>query len=189
MKGWIRMDEKFLILLANISSGIGMLLNLISVAMKTKRKMVVVQTFQNLCVTAGQLCVHGYAGAIQDGVAAVRNVFVLKGWDKKPVKVFFVVIAFTLGMVFNNSGLIGYLVVIGATVYAAAVVAEQANEKTLKCIMLFSCVIWGLYDYSLQNYVKALGNLASLIMAVVYLLRHRDGKLWGKEETEEKANA
>ena len=185
MKGFTYMDESSWIILANVLSGIGMLLNLISVAMKTKRKMVIVQTFQNLFVTDGQLCLQGYAGAIQDGVAAVRNVFVLKGWDKKPVKVFFVLIAFVLGMVFNNSGLIGYLVVVVATIYAAAVVADQANEKTLKFIMLFSCVIWGLYDFSLQNYVKALGNLASLIMAIIYLLRHKEGKLWGKEESAE----
>lgn len=177
------MSDSFWVILANVLSGVGMLLNLISIAMKTKRKMVLLQTLQNVCATAGQLCVRGYAGAIQDGVAAVRNLFVLKGWDKKPIKVFFVAAAFVLGMLFNNAGLIGYLVVVVATIYAAAVMMEQANEKTLKFILLFICVIWGLYDFTLQNYVKALGNLASLIMAIVYLIRHPEGKLWGKQDS------
>ena len=82
------MSDTLRLLIANVLSGVGMLLNLVSISMKSKRKMVLVQTFLNFCVSTGQIFARGYAGAVQDGVAMVRNIFVLKGWDKKPVKIF-----------------------------------------------------------------------------------------------------
>ena len=175
------MSDTFRLIAANLLSGLSMLLNTISITMGTKRKMILLQTFQNISASLGQALLHGYAGAVQDGVAAVRNLFVLKGLDKKPVKVFFVALAFVLGMALNNNGWLGYLLVAVATVYAAAVVCDQANEKTLKLVMLFTSVVWGSYDFVLQNYVKALGNAVSFGMAAVYLLRHPQGKWWGKE--------
>ena len=90
------MSDTLRLLIANVLSGVGMLLNLVSISMKSKRKMVLVQTFLNFCVSTGQIFARGYAGAVQDGVAMVRNIFVLKGWDKKPVKIFFVALAFVL---------------------------------------------------------------------------------------------
>ena len=176
------MSETVRLIVANVLSGIGMLLNLVSISMKTKRKMVLVQAVQNFCVSVGQIFARGYAGAVQDGVAMVRNIFMLRGWDKKPMKVLFVALAFGLGLAFNREGWLGVAVVVIATLYAAAVMCDQANEKTLKLILVVMTLIWGSYDLILHNYVKAIGNALSFLMAVTYLLRHREGKFWGKEE-------
>lgn len=178
------MNDTLRLIIANGLSGVGMLLNLVSISMKSKRRLVLVQTFQNFCVSTGQIFARGYAGAVQDGVAMVRNLFVLKGWDKRPVKIFFVALAFVLGLIFNNMGWIGCAVVVVATVYAAAVVSDHTNEKTLKLVIMLMSLIWGVYDFVLHNYVKAVGNALSFLMALVYLLRHRDGKFWGAETAE-----
>ena len=93
------MNDTLRLIIANGLSGVGMLLNLVSISMKSKRRLVLVQTFQNFCVSTGQIFARGYAGAVQDGVAMVRNLFVLKGWDKRPVKIFFVALAFLMALV------------------------------------------------------------------------------------------
>lgn len=178
------MSDTLRLVIANVLSGVGMLLNLVSISMKSKRKMVLVQTFLNFCVSTGQIFARGYAGAVQDGVAMVRNIFVLKGWDKKPVKIFFVALAFVLGLVFNNMGWLGLAVVVIAAVYAAAVVSDHTNEKSLKLIIMIMSLVWGVYDFALHNYVKAAGNALSFGMALVYLLRHREGSFWGAEADE-----
>ena len=178
------MSDTLRLLIANVLSGVGMLLNLVSISMKSKRKMVLVQTFLNFCVSTGRIFARGYAGAVQDGVAMVRNIFVLKGWDKKPVKIFFVALAFVLGLVFNNMGWLGLAVVVIAAVYAAAVVSDYTNEKSLKLIIMIMSLVWGVYDFALHNYVKAAGNALSFGMALVYLLRQREGSFWGAEAGE-----
>lgn len=172
------MQARTALILGNILTGIGMSMMFSSTFLKTKKGMLRLQIFCHACACAAGILVKGYAGAVQDAVAFVRNIFVLKGWDRRIFKVLFVAVSLLGGLALNNMGLVGVPPVITSSAYAAAVVWDKSNEKTLKLIIISTSVSWALYGFALKNYVNCVANIMTLIAAIVYLARHKGEPAW-----------
>ena len=75
---------------------------------------------------------------VQHAVSVVRNLAAIRGVQSKVVEWSLVGIAFVLGVVFNNLGVIGWLPVIANLEYSVAVFRFKENGTALKKALLLT---------------------------------------------------
>ena len=170
------MEVNISIILGNIISGIGMLTLFISTLLQDKSRIIGLQAINHALSVIGGILLKGYSGVVQDAIALIRNVVVLREKQTKFLKILFVGLGLVLGILFNNRGWIGLLPIIGATEYAIVIVNEKTTERTIKKAIIVSTILWGIYSIFIYNFVNVVANLVTMISGILYLVRNKNQK-------------
>ena len=149
----------------NIVALIASILMLISGIVKDRKKIIYIQSLQILAFAISDLILGGYTGTIVNLISLLRNYWCFKDTltnDKKTILIFLSVV-FTL--LFNNLGFLGLLPLISTVVYTCFM--DVKNTIKLKLLIIFTMVLWLIYDIFIQSYISAAFDFFSIIANIV----------------------
>lgn len=140
-----------LLLLGNAVSMVGCLIMVAIGFLKRKQHILIAQSVQCLFMGAGNLILGGVSGFICNVVTIVRNL-VFARWDVTlGLKLFFIGLQVVLSLGSLGDGLICWLPILAAAVFTWFL--DTKSEAKLKIVILFTQVMWLIYDIYYQNYV------------------------------------
>ena len=149
-------------LVSNILSGVGMLAMLASTALRSRRKILAVQSVNHALSMAACSLLRGWSGAVQEAVNL---------WQ-----ISFVAAALGLGAAVTFAGgfqWYGLLPVLATALYSAVVVHPRCNARWIKASTAVCTMMWAVYSLFIRNYVYVLTNVITSASAVLFLLRSR----------------
>lgn len=141
-------------LVSNILSGVGMCAMLASTGLRSRRKILAVQS-----------------------VNLVRDLAILLfGKLNRFWQIFFVAAALGLGAAVTFAGgfqWYGLLPVLATALYSAVIVHPRCNARWIKASTAVCTMMWAVYSLFIRNYVYVLTNVITSASAVIFLLRSR----------------
>lgn len=132
---------------------------------KSKEKMLATQTVQISLFVIADAVLGGISGVIVNVLGAIRNILCSKNLLTKNIKIIFIIANIVLGLVFNNSGIIGLFPVISAVIYILYM--DEKDISKFKLLVAVTMFLWLIYDLSIKLYVSSildtLGILTNLL--------------------------
>lgn len=139
------------LLIGNAVSTVGCLIMVGIGFLKRKQHILLAQSVQCLFMGAGNLILGGVSGFICNVVTIARNLVFAK-WDVTlPLKLFFIALQVVLSLGSLGDGLICWLPILAAAVFTWFL--DTKSEARLKVVILFTQVMWLIYDIHYRNYV------------------------------------
>lgn len=192
------------LIVSNVLSFIGMTLFFISSFLKSKKRILLLQSSNHFLNSIGMSLVGRYSGASQDGVSLIRNIFLLLGKNNKFLTCFFISLAFGLGLTFNiidfvvNANvmnfIMGFLPVLANLEYSIVILLPNVKVPQIKMAMAVSALLWGTYSFYIGIIPNGVFNVAICIASLVafgkYYVDKKKGKIEEEvqeDKTEEKA--
>ena len=153
------------VVLANLISLVGSLLMVSVGLIRSKKKLVAVQTVQFSIMGISNLMLGGVSGFISNIISIARNLFIFR-WKLTAVwKAVFIAVQAAVSRAFNHEGLLCVIPVIAVASYT--LVLDTENTVLLKGVILFDQAIWLVYDLLHMNYVAAFFDASSMVTAAV----------------------
>lgn len=149
------------IIIGNIIALIASILMVLAGLQKKKKKILFIQIIQIALSVISNLVLGGYTGAIINALSCVRDILCYKDKMGTKEKIIIIILAVGLSLVFNNLGWIG-LLPIGATVIYIIFMNTKDVVK-FKMLIIFSMIMWLLYDLYIKSYTSGAFDFASII--------------------------
>lgn len=170
------------IIIGNVIAFIASILMVYSGILKEKKKILFVQTIQIGLSSLGNLILGGINGAIINALGCVKNILYYKETLGLKEKIIITIIATILSIIFNNSGIIGLLPLINTIVYMWLM--NQNNIIKFKFLIIFTAMLWLIYDFSIKSYASVIFNFMYIIaniMAIIQIIiknkKTKEGKI------------
>ena len=160
------------ILIGNIIALVASLIMVYTGILKNKKKIIYLQTVQIGLSVISNIVLGGISGAIINGISCIRNVLCYKGMLTTVFKILIVIISITLTLLFNNLGIIGLLPLISIVLYTLFM--DTKKVITLKLLIIFTMIMWLLYDFYIKSYTSSLFDLLTIITNVIALNQLRN---------------
>lgn len=160
------------ILIGNIIALVASLIMVYTGILKNKKKIIYLQTVQIGLSVISNIVLGGISGAIINGISCIRNVLCYKGMLTTMFKILIVIISIILTLLFNNLGIIGLLPLISIVVYTLFM--DTKKVITLKLLIIFTMIMWLLYDFYIKSYTSSLFDLLTIITNVIALNQLRN---------------
>jgi len=149
----------------NIVALIASILMVCSGSVKDRKKIIYIQTLQILAFIISTLILGGYTGAIVNLISLVRNVLCYRDKLTNNKKVVLIILSIVFSLLFNNLGFLGLLPLISSVVYTCFM--NTKNTIKLKSVIIFTMVLWLIYDILINSYTSAVFDLFSIIANLV----------------------
>lgn len=157
------------IVIGNIIALIASIAMVYAGILKDKKQILSAQTVQCGLFILSNIILGGIPGAIVNFLSCIRNILCYKG----KLGIFEIVILATLSVsltvIFNELGIIGLLPMISTVLYIFFM-----NTKSLvkfKILVIFTTVLWLIYDICIKSYTSALFDLFCVITNVISLIQ------------------
>ena len=144
---------------------------MVSASQKSAKGVLWMQTLGQVLYTVSCVFLKGYSAVVQHAVSVVRNLAAIRGVQSKVVEWSLVGIAFVLGVVFNNLGVIGWLPVIANLEYSLAIFRFREDQRSLKLAFLVCVLLYTVFNVIILNIVGAVSNVVVLITTTAFLIR------------------
>lgn len=162
------------IICGNIASILAGISDSVSATRKTNKGVLLVQCISQVFYAAAAIFLKGYSALMQNAVAVVRNLYGVYGKGRKAVEWALLILAFVLGVVFNNRAWVGLFPVIANMEYSVAVFRFKEQPKLLKLALALNMLLYTVFSIVILNYIGALLNFTVGIITVVEAFRmHR----------------
>lgn len=158
--------------LGNLFSLIGALFLLKSTLVKDKQEMLKLQIFDSTAHTISTIFLGGYSGAVTCMITVIRNVLQYYNRINKYIVYLFLVLILIVGLLFNNSGLIGVLPVVACMMYTL-VMFKTTSAKHLKVGLIVNVLMWLIYDIYILAIPSIVTDLTIAVSTVISLIRTR----------------
>lgn len=157
----------------NIVALIASILMVCSGSVKDRKKIIYIQTLQILAFTISTLILGGYTGAIINIISLVRNVLCYKDKLTNKMKILLIIPSIVLSLLFNNLGFLGLLPVISSVTYTCFM--STKNTIKLKSVIIFTMILWLIYDILIRSYTSAVFDVFSIIAnsVTIYQLSYK----------------
>jgi len=162
------------IVVANIIALIASLFMVYSGILKNKKEILLIQTIQIGLSVASNIILGGITGAIINTLSFIRNILCYKNKLGIKSKTILTLLAVSLTLKFNNLGIIGLLPLISTVVYIWLM--NIKNIVRFKILIIFTMVMWGMYDTYIKSYASALfnfGNILANVISIYQLIKTR----------------
>ena len=159
-------------LLGNILCFIGSVIMMLMGLLKTKKRFLTAQCGMNVFFIFGNLALGGISGAIANLVTLIRNAVCLKWNLNKALKLCFITLQLILTAVSGCTNIIMWMPIFGNCLFTWFIDTE--NMILLKCTVILSQLLWGIYDFSIGNYATLPFDILTAItnaISVVQILR------------------
>ena len=139
--------------------------------LKRKQHILLAQSVQCLFMGAGNLILGGVSGFVSNVVTLLRNLVFSKRNVTVPLKVFFIALQIVLSLGSLDAGWIAWLPVLAAAVFTWFL--DTQSETRLKVVILFSQVMWLIYDIHYLNYVATTFDVLTMCSNLIglYMIR------------------
>lgn len=110
-----------------------------------------------------------YSGAIVQLFGIIRNYAGSKGYKPKYLFIFLILGQLTLGIVFNNHGILGYLPIVASIIYTIAIFYSD-KAQDLRLVILVTNVLWIGYYIITKDYpalVTGAGQSLFMVLSIV----------------------
>ena len=158
----------------NIVALIASMLMVYSGSVNNRKKIIYIQTVQILAFTLSNLILGGFTGAIVNLISLVRNVLCYKDKLTNDKKLMLIILSIIFSLWFNNLGFLGLLPLISSVVYTCFM--DVKSTIKLKSLIIFTMVLWLIYDTFIRSYTSAIFDFFSIIANIVtiYQLYHKN---------------
>ena len=157
------------LIIGNILSLIGCTIMVASGYIKSKQKTLIWQTVHIVFNTAACFTLGAYSGAIVNALSIPRNILAYKDKLKLPLKLVILALSLSLSIIFNKNGWIGYLPLISTVAYI--LLMDKVSDIPFKILIVATCVLWGLHDFLVQDYVAAAFDAGCTITSSIAIFR------------------
>ena len=153
------------IVIGNIIALIASILMVLAGLQKKKKKILFIQIVQIALSVVSNLVLGGYTGAIINAISCIRDILCYKDKMGTREKIIIIILAVGLSLVFNNLGWIGLLPVIATVVYI--IFMNTKDVVKFKLLIIFSMIMWLVYDITIKSYVSGAFDLMSIIANII----------------------
>lgn len=149
------------IVIGNIVALIGSILMVYVGILKNKKQILYVQTIQICLFVLSNIILGGISGAIINILCCVRNILCYKNRLGLKEKILITLLSIILTLLFNNLNIIGLFPLISTVVYIWLM--NTKNVKKFKLLIIFTMIMWLIYDLAIKSYTSAIFDLASVV--------------------------
>ena len=164
-----------LTIIGNIVAFIGCILMVYTGLIKEKKKIIFVQTIQITFLIASNLILGGITGAIINAVSCIRNIICYKDKLGTKEKIILIILSTSLSFYFNNLGIIGLLPLVSTISYT--LLMDMKDVIKFKKLIIFTLVMWLIYDIYIISYSSAAFDLLNIITNVIAIYEMKKVKI------------
>ena len=159
------------VILGNVFSLLAMGTDTLSASRKTGKGVLLTQLASQVFYGASAFVLKGYSAVVQNSVSVLRNLCAL--YPKSPQWIYWVLVAAGVGfgIGFNNLGLIGWIPIVANLMYSLVVFFAKGDAVILKTAFLILTAMFAVFNFSIRNYVGAVGNVVIVITTAVYIYK------------------
>lgn len=157
------------IVIGNIIALIASIAMVYAGILKDKKQILSAQTVQCGLFILSNIILGGIPGAIVNFLSCIRNILCYKGKLGIFEIIILTILSVSLTVIFNELGIIGLLPMISTVLYIFFM-----NTKSLvkfKILVIFTTVLWLIYDICIKSYTSALFDLFCVITNVISLIQ------------------
>ncbi|MBR4081193.1 MAG: YgjV family protein [Clostridia bacterium] len=161
----------FELISGNLMSLCAMITDSVSATRKTTRGVLLMQTLSQLFYFTSSIFLKGYSAAVQNAMSVIRNLNAISKHRRPWVEWLLIVAGVTLGLVFNNRGVMGLLPVVSNLEYALAVRLFSDNQKILKTAFLINSLLYCVFNAYVMNFVGVFATLTVAVTTTIAIIR------------------
>ena len=161
-------------LIAQVLSLIGYTLMVITGYIKKEKKMLRTQDVQLLFIIAMGVLLNAFSGIIINTVQIIKNEIYLRGKLNKYTKAAIVGHGIVMTLIFNNGGIAGWLPAVNLFIFTYFL--GMGGAIGIKILIFITTCGWGVYDFSIKNYVGFIFDILTIISCIIGIIRlKKDG--------------
>ena len=161
-------------LIAQVLSLIGYTLMVITGYIKKEKKMLRTQDVQLLFIIAMGVLLNAFSGIIINTVQIIKNEIYLRGKLNKYTKAGIVGLGIVMTLIFNNGGIAGWLPAVNLFIFTYFL--GMGGAIGIKILIFITTCGWGVYDFSIKNYVGFIFDILTIISCIIGIIRlKKDG--------------
>lgn len=157
------------IYVGNIIALIASLLMVYTGILRSKQKIIYLQTVQIGLSVISNIILGGISGAIINVVSCIRNILCYNNKLNSLSKIIIISLSIILILLFNNLGIIGLLPLISIIVYTLFINTKDVIE--LKLLIIFTMIMWGIYDFYIKSYTSFIFDAATIIVNMISIIK------------------
>lgn len=135
----------------------------------SKKKSYRYQVFQCLTLAAASVFFQSWSGVTTLLLCAFRNYLVSKELFKGRIVWVLLILLVGLGILVNNRGLVGWIVIMATFVYTIGSFKAE-RPLAVKANITFNNAMWALYDVLILDLVSAVMDVLAAILTLVSIL-------------------
>lgn len=161
-------------IIAQVLSLIGYTLMVITGYIKKEKKMLRTQDVQLLFIIAMGVLLNAFSGIIINTVQIIKNEIYLRGKLNKYTKACIVGLGIVMTLIFNNGGIAGWLPAVNLFIFTYFL--GMGGAIGIKILIFITTCGWGVYDFSIKNYVGFIFDILTIISCIIGIIRlKKDG--------------
>lgn len=165
------------IILGNIIAFIAASTNIIIGVIKSKKKILYIQTIQYITYAIADFILGGITGAITNLISIFRNVLCYREKLNNFIVLLIILISIILTLMFNNLEFIGLLPLFNNIIYTLFI--NIKDEFKFKILILVQMILWLIYDLTIKSYTSAIFEVITIISCIItgyqiYMNRKRE---------------
>ena len=157
------------IVLGNIIALLASLVMIYTGLIKDKSKIIYVQSIQIFLFAISNAILGGITGVITNIVSFARNILCFKNKLNLPIKILITILSIIFSIIFNNIGFIGILPLISTISYIWLMDIKDVIK--FKFLIIFTLVLWCIYDFAIKSYTGGLFNLFTIITNIISIFQ------------------
>ena len=172
--GWIQSMGGTKWLTAQVLSLIGYTLMVITGYIKKEKKMLRTQDVQLLFIIGMGVLLNAFSGIIINTIQIIKNEVYLRGKLNKYTKAAIVGAGIVMTLIFNNGGIAGWLPAVNLFIFTYFL--GMGGAIGIKILIFITTCGWGVYDFSIKNYVGFIFDILTIISCIIGIIRlKKDG--------------
>lgn len=158
------------ILIGNIISIVSACFTAASSWTISKQKSYMYQVFQCLTLAVASVFFHSWSGVTTLLLCAVRNYLVSRNLFKGKIVWITLVILVGLGILVNNRGIVGWIVILATCVYTIGS-CKAMRPLPVKANITFNCAMWAVYDFLILDLVSGIVDVMATALTLISIIR------------------
>lgn len=161
------------IFLGNILFLLTVIPDTVSASRKDPKAILLWQTLSQVFYGSGAMFLNAPSAAVQNLVNIFRNLFAISGRQTRAIQWVLTVLGVTLGALFNNRGLWGWLPILASLLYSLTVIFFSHDRQKLKIAFAITLLVYAIFNIPLLNVVGVISNSVVFVSTVLFLIRDR----------------
>ena len=165
------------LILGNLFSFLASLCTAISVVKKNKTDFMHWQVGNTIFAILTNVALFSYSGVTTNAVSLVRNILAHKNKLSFVITLIICIISISLGVIFNNRGLIGILPVFSSAGYTLCIYLTK-NEQQLRYALIIDLSIWATYYLYIRGYPSVITYMVLNVWTAIQIFRNHKRVGW-----------
>lgn len=159
------------LIIANLISFLAAICTCLSSWSKETDKIYYYQVGQCLLLAVASFFFNSYAGIATLLICSLRNFLLGKGIYNKQICISLTIAMFILGVIFNNSGYVGWIIIAANVIYTLGAFFAK-NELTIKLNMILDLVLWMIYEIIIIDIPSLVADSIAVVIAIIAIIRY-----------------